>query len=317
MAARAPRDSVGERREGEFPRGCNRQLPQIIHHFALFWSSRGWTCGAGQYVADLAKIHRPPLCRRHWTDHGAPMHSTVKPKQADDPHDLLAVAPDVVQVAPSGPGDPTDEELSSLLRAAARQRSDAQTRRSDGATGPSAPAVDTTFRPAAVNNVRGVRSSMRTRTIRGVIGFVLALCIVVGAAAWQSYGDAARQMVAMWVPQLARAPSASPQDSGLAGQPSPPAVQASELRKVSHRSPPRLPQRRRRCSRWCAMLQLSDKRLSSSRPPSSSSRRARNKWPATLPRVRRPKLPSRACGRGHPRRHRGRPSCRPASRSRH
>jgi hypothetical protein len=157
------------------------------------------------------------------------MHSTVKPKQADDPHDLLAVAPDVVQVAPSGPGDPTDEELSSLLRAAARQRSDAQTRRSDGATGPSAPAVDTTFRPAAVNNVRGVRSSMRTRTIRGVIGFVLALCIVVGAAAWQSYGDAARQMVAMWIPQLARAPSASPQDSGLAGQPSPPAVQASEV----------------------------------------------------------------------------------------
>jgi hypothetical protein len=156
------------------------------------------------------------------------MHSTVKPKQADDPHDLLAVAPDVVQVAPSGPGDPTDEELSSLLRAAARQRSDAQTRRSDGATGPSAPAVDTTFRPAAVNHVRGVRSSMRTRMIRGVIGFVLALCIVVGAAGWQSYGDAARQMVATWVPQLAHAPSASPQGSGLAEQPSSPAVQASE-----------------------------------------------------------------------------------------
>jgi len=156
------------------------------------------------------------------------MHSTVKPKQADDPHDLLAVAPDVVQVAPSGPGDPTDEELSSLLRAAARQRSDVQTRRSDGATGPSAPAVDTTFRPAAVNNVRGARSSMGTRAIRGVIGFVLALCIVVGAAAWQSYGDAARQMVATWVPQLAHAPSASPQGSGLAEQPSSPAVQASE-----------------------------------------------------------------------------------------
>jgi len=163
------------------------------------------------------------------------MHSTVKPKQADDPHDLLAVAPDVVQVAPSGPGDPTDEELSSLLRAAARQRS--ETRRSDVATGASAPAVDTTFRPAAaVNNVRGVRSSMGRRTIRGIIGFVLALCIVVGAAAWQSYGDEARQMVAMWVPQLARAPSASPQDSGLAGQPSPPAVQASEVTAAPEQS---------------------------------------------------------------------------------
>jgi hypothetical protein len=170
------------------------------------------------------------------------MHSTVKPKQTDDPHDLIAVAPGVVQVAPSGPGNPTDEELSSLLRAAARQRSDAQTRRSDVATGPSAPAVDTTFRPAAVNNVRGVRSSIGRRTIRGIIGFVLALCIVVGAAAWQSYGDAARQMVARWVPQLGLAPSGSPQDSGLAGQPSPPAVQASEVTAAPEQSAQSAPQ---------------------------------------------------------------------------
>jgi hypothetical protein len=170
------------------------------------------------------------------------MHSTVKPKQADDPHDLLAVAPDAVQVAPSGPGDPTDQELSSLLRAAARQRSDAQTRRSDVATGPSAPVVDTTFRPAAVNNVRGVRSSMGRRTIRGVIGFVLALSIVVGAAAWQFYGDAARQLVARWVPQLGLAPSGSPQDSGLAGQPSPPAVQASEVTAAPEQSAQGAPQ---------------------------------------------------------------------------
>lgn len=160
------------------------------------------------------------------------MHSTVKPKQADDPHDLLEVAPGVALVAPSNAPDPTDEELTNLLRAASRQRSGATTSKtSDVSTGPSAPAVDTTFRPAAVNNVRvqSDRSSMRRQMMRGVIGFVLALSVVVGAAAWQSYGDAATEMVGRWGPQLGLAPSAPPQDSRPAKQPTPPGVQESEV----------------------------------------------------------------------------------------
>jgi hypothetical protein len=171
------------------------------------------------------------------------MQSTVKPKQADDPHDLLEVAPGVVLVAPSNAADPTDEELSDLLRAAARQRSGAQTRKkSDVAAGPSVPAFDTTFRPAAVNKVptRGVRWSLGRRTMRGVIGFVIALSIVVGAAAWQLYGDAAIQMVGTWMPWLGPAPSR--QDSGLAQQPSPAAVLASEATAASEQSAESVPQ---------------------------------------------------------------------------
>jgi hypothetical protein len=167
------------------------------------------------------------------------MHSTVKPKPADDPHDLLEVAPGVVQVAPSNAADPTDEELSNLLRAAARQRPDAKTgNKSDVAAGPSAPAVDTTFRPVAGNIVRRTsdRSSMRRQMMRGVIGFVVALSVVVGAAAWQSYGDAATQMVARWGPQLGLAWSASPRESAVAEQPSPPGVQASEVTTAPEQS---------------------------------------------------------------------------------
>src|SRR3977135_2504342 len=78
------------------------------------------------------------------------MHSTLNPKQTDDPHDVLMVAPDVVQVAPP------DEVLSKLLHDAARQLSDPQTHTgSDLPAGPPVPPVDTTFRPAAVKHVLG------------------------------------------------------------------------------------------------------------------------------------------------------------------
>ena len=174
-----------------------------------------------------------------------PKQATVKPKQADDPHDLLEVAPGVALVAPSNAADPTDEELSNLLRAAARQRSGAKTdNKSDVAAGPSAPPVDTTFRPAAVNKVpvKADRSLMGKQAIRGVIGFVLALGIVVGVAAWQSYGDAARETAARWLPQLGLAPSASPQDSALAAPPSPAGVQAAAVTAAPEQSAQSAPQ---------------------------------------------------------------------------
>ena len=44
------------------------------------------------------------------------MHSTLKLKPTDDPHDFVVVAPDAVQVAPA------EDEISNLLREAARQR---------------------------------------------------------------------------------------------------------------------------------------------------------------------------------------------------
>jgi hypothetical protein len=151
------------------------------------------------------------------------MQSTLKPKQPDDPHDVLEVAPGVVLVAPA---DPAEEELSNLLRAAARQHSDPQ--RGTGpefAAGAPVPPVDTTFRPAAVGNVKvpDNRPSTGGRVIRGFTGFLLAVCIGVGAAAWQAYGDQAQRMIARWVPQSV--PTSS--------QPSQAAVQASAANAAS------------------------------------------------------------------------------------
>src|SRR5882724_6804784 len=103
------------------------------------------------------------------------MHSTLKPKQADDPHDIVVVVPDAARVVPDparvAPDPvavaPADEELSSLLHDAARRLSEAQARAgSDVATGAVVPAVDTTFRPSAVNaTVNDVLVPGRLRSI--------------------------------------------------------------------------------------------------------------------------------------------------------
>src|SRR4051794_22127932 len=110
------------------------------------------------------------------------MHSTLNQKQTDDPHDILVVAPDVVLVAPA------DKELSKLAHDAMRYPSAPQTQTgSDSPAGPTVPPVDTTFRPAAVNNVQV--SGGRRAAVRALTGFLLAACIGVAAFAWQSYGD--------------------------------------------------------------------------------------------------------------------------------
>jgi hypothetical protein len=162
------------------------------------------------------------------------MDSTLKPKQTDDPHDVLEVAPGVALVVPA------EKEVSNLLRAAARQHSDQQTYAgSDFPAGPAVPPVDTTFRPAAVDNVRvaGDRPSIGGRVIRGFIGFLLAICIGVAAAAWQSYGGAAQQMIARWAPQFVPI-SSPPQKPGLPGQAGPSAVQASAANTPSPQPAP-------------------------------------------------------------------------------
>jgi len=82
-----------------------------------------------------------------------------------------------------------------------------------------------TFRPA----VRGNRPSLGGRAVRAFIGLTLAACIGVVAIAWQSpsYGDAARQIIARWAPQLAPTLSLMLENPGLPAQPSPPTIQAA------------------------------------------------------------------------------------------
>jgi hypothetical protein len=147
------------------------------------------------------------------------MQSTPNQRQAADPY---ADPHDDVLVAR------IDEELSKLAHDAMHDPSDPQTHMgSDFSAGPAVPPVDTTFRPAAVNQVPGLRPSIGGRAVRGFIGFLLAVCIGVAGIVWQAYGDAAKQMIAKWTPQLVATSSPPLENTGLPEQPNPPAVQAN------------------------------------------------------------------------------------------
>jgi hypothetical protein len=149
------------------------------------------------------------------------MHSTLNPKPIDDPHDFVVVAPDDVRVAPA------EEELSNLLRQAARHHSGQLTHpASDLPAGSPIPAVDTTFRPAVANNVQllGQRRWIGRGAVRAFSALLLAACIGVASIAWQS--DAAKKMIAKVATQLFLIASLSPEKSGPPAQPATPAVQA-------------------------------------------------------------------------------------------
>jgi hypothetical protein len=150
------------------------------------------------------------------------MHSSLNPKPTDDPHDIVAVAPDDVRVAPA------EEELSNLLRQAARHHSPQQTHaRSDLAAGPPVPPVDTTFRPAAENvQIPGQRRWIGRGVVRAFTALLLAACISVAGIAWQS--DAAKKMIAKLATQLVVIASLSPEKSGPPAQPAAPAVAAAD-----------------------------------------------------------------------------------------
>jgi hypothetical protein len=151
------------------------------------------------------------------------MHSTLKPKPSDDPHDVLVVAPDVVQIAPA------DQELSNLLHDAARYLSDAHTHTgSDVPAGPPLPPVDTTFRPA-INNVQipDDRASIGRRAVRALTGFLLVACIGAAAIAWQSSGNVAKQIIAKWAPQFILTSLPPLENPALPAQPTPPAVETA------------------------------------------------------------------------------------------
>jgi hypothetical protein len=157
------------------------------------------------------------------------MHSNLTPRASDDPHDIVVVAPDAIRVAPSD-----DEELSSLLREAARHRSDAPSRVApDSAAGPAVPPVDTTFRPAAVDDLG---PSMARRLARGFAALLLAACIGSAAVAWKAYGDVALKQAAKVATQLVLLTSMQKQEPSAA-QPAPPAVQADAANTASAAQP--------------------------------------------------------------------------------
>jgi hypothetical protein len=83
------------------------------------------------------------------------------------------------------------------------------------------------------------RPSRGGRAVRGLIGLMLAACICVAAFVWHSpYGDAAREIVASWAPQLVAIASLPLEKPGLPAQPGPPAVQAAAKAAPPQPAPP-------------------------------------------------------------------------------
>ena len=133
------------------------------------------------------------------------MHSTLNPKT--DPQSVLVARVDeelahtYEQIAQADEQIArAEEQLSKLEQDVARNPSDRPRTRTN------------TLRPAVLGN----RPSPGGRAIRGLIGLLLAACIGVAAFVSQSsYGDAARQIVARWAPQLVSTSSLPLANPGL------------------------------------------------------------------------------------------------------
>src|SRR6266478_4862610 len=123
------------------------------------------------------------------------MNSMPNPTQTD-PHDVaLAALKQAYEQFEDGQLPPVDEQVSKIDQDAARHPSDQQKR-------------------------------LAVPGRRGLIGLLLAACIGAAAIAWQSHGDAAKQMIARWAPQLDLTSSPAPENP-VRAQPSPPAVQTA------------------------------------------------------------------------------------------
>jgi hypothetical protein len=146
----------------------------------------------------------------------------VKPKATSD---FVAIPSDQVRVAPS------DAEISDLLRAAARQHSEAGGQAADSDA--PVPAVDTTFRASAVNDdVSGRKSLLRRGAMRLVTGLLVAVGIGGAALTWQTFGYAAKKALFTWAPKWAIAASIPLDKLGLGPEAKPsdePAEAASAL----------------------------------------------------------------------------------------
>jgi hypothetical protein len=137
------------------------------------------------------------------------MQFTAKPKTTDDPHDFVVVPPDQVQVAPSdtAPSEAaaSDAEITDLLRAAARHRSESSNSEVPSRSSlASVPTVDTRFRATAVNDDAPARGpTFGRRLMRAVAALLLAMGIGAVALTWQTFGYAAKKALVSWAPKFA------------------------------------------------------------------------------------------------------------------
>jgi hypothetical protein len=147
------------------------------------------------------------------------MHSTLNPQQTEPQHVLASrvdekLAQTLEQIAR------TDEQIARAEEQLSKLEHDAPHYPSDHRrTGMNTP------RPAVLSD----RPSLGGRAARGFTALVLTACICAAAFVWQSpYGDAARQIVARWAPQLVSTSSLSLDNAVLPVQPSPPSLVAAQ-----------------------------------------------------------------------------------------
>src|SRR4051794_40004805 len=119
------------------------------------------------------------------------MRSALNPRPAEDSDDVVVVPPDMVRVVPS------DDELSHVLRDAARHLGDTHVDAElDPAREAPVPVVDTTFRAAAVDDLAPVqRSPLGNLALRGLAAFAFAAFTAAAGIAWQFYGGPAKQVI--------------------------------------------------------------------------------------------------------------------------
>ena len=156
------------------------------------------------------------------------MHSTLNPKT--DPQRVLVARVDeelahtYEQIAQADEQIArAEEQLSKLEQDAARYPPDHPQTRTN------------TLRPAVLGN----RPSPGGPATRGFIGLLLAACIGVAAFVSQSsHGDAARQIIERWAPQLVLTTSLPLQNPGLRPQPSPPSARVVAAQTASPQAVP-------------------------------------------------------------------------------
>jgi hypothetical protein len=153
------------------------------------------------------------------------MQSTPTPEETD-PHDVFEIAPGVVLAARP------DHASATLAPDVVVPASAPQTAMLSDVVVPDAaapvPPVDATFRAASVDDVlvRGDRTSTEKWVSRAVLS-LFAMCVAVAAAAWQHYGDTAKQMIASWTSPLTVASSPPAQKPPVTTQPAAPTVQTA------------------------------------------------------------------------------------------
>jgi hypothetical protein len=146
--------------------------------------------------------------------------TTLNPKQSDPRHVVVARADEALAHV--------FEQITRVDEEIARAQEQLSKREQDATRHPSDPPHTRMDRSRPV--IRGNRPSLGGRVVRGFAGLILATCVGVAAIAWQSpsYGDAARQIIARWAPQLAPTLSLMLENPGFAKQPGPATIPAAK-----------------------------------------------------------------------------------------